>query len=79
MDGDRFRDGEHASSVEVARLAAVRRYGILDTPPDGAFDRVARLAARLFATPIATVTIVDEQRIWFKARHGLDGVTEIPP
>jgi phosphoserine phosphatase RsbU/P len=71
------REREHALGVEAARLAAVRRYGILDTPPDSAFDRVARLAARLFATPIATVTIVDEQRIWFKARHGLDGVTEI--
>ncbi|HEX8862668.1 MAG TPA: GAF domain-containing protein [Actinomycetes bacterium] len=78
MDGDGFRNGEHAAGVEAARLAAVRRYGILDTSPDGAFDRVARLAARLFATPIATVTIVDEQRIWFKARHGLDDVTEIP-
>jgi len=72
------REREHALGVEAARLAAVRRYGILDTPPDSAFDRVARLAARLFATPIATVTIVDEQRIWFKARHGLDGLTEIP-
>jgi hypothetical protein len=47
---------------ENARLAAVRRYDILDTPPDGAFDRVANLAARLFRVPIATVTIVDEDR-----------------
>jgi sigma-B regulation protein RsbU (phosphoserine phosphatase) len=59
-------------------LAAVRRYQILDTPPDGAFDRVAALAVRMYRVPIATVTIVDEDRIWFKARHGLpDGVTEI--
>ncbi|WP_219511419.1 PP2C family protein-serine/threonine phosphatase [Nonomuraea ceibae] len=63
---------------EQARLAAVRRYDILDTPADGAFDRVAALAARLFDTPIATVTIVDEDRIWFKAQQGLpEGVTEI--
>ncbi|MFB9876347.1 PP2C family protein-serine/threonine phosphatase [Planobispora siamensis] len=59
------------SGDEVRRLAAVRRYQILDTPPDGAFDRVAALAARAFDVPMATVTIVDEDRIWFKAQRGL--------
>ncbi|MFI9343987.1 PP2C family protein-serine/threonine phosphatase [Streptomyces sp. NPDC052773] len=63
--------------VEAARIAAVRRYDILDTPPDGAFDRVAAMAARLFDVPVATVTIVDIDRIWFKAAHGLAGVKEI--
>ncbi|MFF1542254.1 PP2C family protein-serine/threonine phosphatase [Streptomyces sp. NPDC058291] len=63
--------------VEAARMAAVRRYDILDTPPDGAFDRVAAMAARLFDVPVATVTIVDSDRIWFKAAHGLEGVQEI--
>jgi len=63
--------------VEAARIAAVRRYDILDTPPDGAFDRVAAMAARLFDVPVATVTIVDTDRIWFKAAHGLEGVKEI--
>jgi anti-anti-sigma factor len=63
---------------EPARLAAVRRYEILDTPPDRAFDRVAGLAARLLASPIATVSIVDAERIWFKARHGLDQRTQTP-
>ncbi|MFG2753740.1 PP2C family protein-serine/threonine phosphatase [Streptomyces xanthophaeus] len=62
---------------ETARMDAVRRYDILDTPPDGAFDRVAAMAARLFKVPVASVTIVDEDRIWFKAAHGLDGVSEI--
>jgi sigma-B regulation protein RsbU (phosphoserine phosphatase) len=57
---------------EEQRLAAVRRYAVLDTPPDGAFDRIAALAARIIGTPIATIAIVDEDRIWFKARHGLD-------
>ncbi|MEZ3183043.1 SpoIIE family protein phosphatase [Streptomyces pimonensis] len=69
-----------ASAVPVAeevRLAAVRRYRILDTPPDGAFDRIASLAARLFDAPMATVAIVDTDRVWFKAAHGLDGITEI--
>jgi sigma-B regulation protein RsbU (phosphoserine phosphatase) len=58
-------------------MDAVRRYDILDTPPDGAFDRVAAMAARLFKVPVASVTIVDEDRIWFKAAHGLEGVSEI--
>ena len=57
---------------EVERLEAVRRYEILDTPPDGAFDRVTRLAARLFEVPISIVSIVDEDRIWFKSHYGLD-------
>ncbi len=62
---------------EAARLSAVRRYAILDTPPDGAFDRICALAARFFDVPVASVTIVDEDRIWFKAIQGLDAV-EIP-
>jgi GAF domain-containing protein len=62
---------------ETARLEAIRRYDILDTPPDGAFDRVTALAAQLFDVPIALVTIVDHDRIWFKSRHGLDGVEQI--
>ncbi|PIB04131.1 MULTISPECIES: SpoIIE family protein phosphatase [Streptomyces] len=62
---------------EARRIAAVRRYDILDTPPDGAFDRIAALAARLFDAPAATVTIVDTDRVWFKAAYGLAGVTQI--
>lgn len=57
---------------EAARLAAIRRYDVLDTPPDGAFERITRLAARLLKTPIAIVSIVDEDRIWFKSKYGLD-------
>lgn len=56
---------------EVDRLAAVRRYNILDTPPDGAFDRITALTARRFGVPIAIISIVDEDRIWFKSHHGL--------
>lgn len=55
---------------EAARMDAVHRYGILDTPPDGAFDRITALAARLFSVPIAIVSIVDHDRIWFKSHHG---------
>lgn len=65
------------ATADALRMAAVRRYDILDTPPDGAFDRVAALAARTFGVPIATVTIVDEDRVWFKACSGLEGVTQV--
>ena len=57
---------------EAARLAAVRRYAILDTPTDGTFDNITSVAARLFEVPIAIVSIVDHDRIWFKSHHGLD-------
>jgi two-component sensor histidine kinase len=58
--------------TELERLAAVRRYTILDTPPDGAFDRITAIAARLLNVPIAIISIVDHDRIWFKSRHGID-------
>lgn len=57
---------------EPERLAALRRYDVLDTPPDGSFDRITQLAAGLFSTPISIVSLVDHDRIWFKAHHGLD-------
>lgn len=57
---------------DVERIAAIRRYAILDTPPDGAFDRITSLAARIFGVPIAIVSVVDHDRIWFKSHHGLD-------
>jgi GAF domain-containing protein len=62
---------------EPERLAAVHRYDILDTPKDGAFDRITRLAAAILDMPIAIVTIVDHDRIWFKSAEGLDGVEQI--
>jgi GAF domain-containing protein len=56
---------------ENERLAAVRRYDILNALPDRAFDRITALAARLLNAPIAIVSIVDHDRIWFKSRHGI--------
>ncbi len=64
------------NGTEAARLEALRRYEILDTPPDGAFDRLTALAARLCDTPMSVVSIVDTDRIWFKSRYGVD-VAEI--
>ena len=57
---------------EQERLAAVKRYDILDTPPDGAFDHITTLAARFFKVPIAIISIVDTDRIWFKSHYGVD-------
>lgn len=58
-------------------MAALRRLGVLDTPDEERFDRITRLAAQLVGTPIALVSLVDEQRQWFKSRVGLDA-TETP-
>lgn len=57
---------------EAERLTALHSYEILDTPPDGAFDRITALAARHFDVPVAIVSLVDQDRIWFKSRHGLE-------
>ena len=62
---------------ERARLATVHRYEVLDTPAEAALDRITTLAARLLRAPIALITIVDGDRIWFKSRHGLPDVTEV--
>jgi PAS domain S-box-containing protein len=57
--------------TEIQRLAALRRYGILDTPEDAAFDRITELAARILQAPIAVVSFVDSERQWFKSHFGL--------
>ncbi len=67
-----------SADVESERLRALHRYAILDTAPDAAFDRIARVAARSLDKPMATITFVDEHRIWFKATYGVEGLTEIP-
>lgn len=62
---------------EEARLAELHRSSILDTEADPAFDRVTRLAAAMFGTPIALVSFVDENRQWFKSCVGVE-ITESP-
>jgi len=57
---------------EGGRLEALRRYSALDTPPEEAFDRITRLAAAHLDVPTVLISLVDETRQWFKARHGLD-------
>ena len=57
---------------EQQRLAALYRYGILDTLPEPQFDRLVALAAQFFDMPMASVTFVDEHRQWFKAKIGVE-------
>jgi PAS domain S-box-containing protein len=57
---------------EIGRIKAVERLGLLDTDPEERFDRVTRLASRVFDVPISLVTIVDTDRQWFKSCVGLD-------
>lgn len=56
---------------EQARLETLRSLSILDTPPEERFDRLTRMAKRLFGVPIALVSLVDENRQWFKSCFGL--------
>src|SRR5665213_1898886 len=67
-----LRPKDLTPAEEAQRLAAVRRYDILDTPPDGSFDRITAIAARQFSVPISIISLVDHDRIWFKSHHGLD-------
>ncbi|MFC0676817.1 diguanylate cyclase [Lysobacter korlensis] len=62
---------------EPARLAALARYAILDTPPEQAFDDIARLAMMVCGTQAAAVALVDRDRAWFKAAIGVDA-RELP-
>lgn len=62
---------------EAVRLASLKDIDLLDTPPEERFDRFTRLAQRSFDVPIALISIVDENRQWFKSRQGLDA-TETP-
>jgi anti-sigma regulatory factor (Ser/Thr protein kinase) len=57
-------------SNETARLAALRQYRILDTEPEQAFDDLTFLASQICRTPIALITLLDEERQWFKSRVG---------
>lgn len=62
---------------ESARLATLRVLQVLDTDPDERFDRITRMARRLFKVPIALISLVDADRQWFKSAQGLD-VRETP-
>lgn len=62
---------------EAERLAALVNYGILDSEFEETFDRVTRIAANVFDTPIALISLLDGTRQWFKSATGL-AVRETP-
>ena len=57
---------------ESIRLAALQNLRILDTPPEDAFDDLVRIASAVCGMPMATISLIDRDRQWFKARLGLD-------
>lgn len=57
---------------EAQRLQSLRALGILDTAPEERFDRLTRIARRFFRVPIALVSLVDADRVWFKSRQGME-------
>jgi len=61
---------------EAVRLAALRKLGILDSPPDEEFDAIVRAASLTCGLPISLISLLDEDRQWFKANEGLAGVTQ---
>jgi diguanylate cyclase (GGDEF)-like protein len=62
---------------ETLRLQTLNALKILDTPQEERFDRVTKLAQRLLDVPVALFSLVDEDRIWFKSRQGLE-TSEMP-
>ncbi|MFD2786995.1 GAF domain-containing DNA-binding protein [Hymenobacter rubripertinctus] len=63
---------------EARRLEALRTYQIMDTPPESSFDDLVKLAAFICDTPISLVSLLDEERQWFKARTGLPWLHSTP-
>jgi len=59
------------SMNDAARLAALQKYAILDTEPEQAFDDLTLLASYVCKTPIALISLIDENRQWFKSKVGI--------
>ncbi len=62
---------------DARRLRTLQRYDVLDTPPESALDDLTRLAAQVCETPIALISLIDQDRQWFKSRVGVTA-TETP-
>ncbi len=72
-----MRDNHLIDSAEAERLRRLAQYEISRTPPEAAFDDIARLAADLFGAPVAYLCITEADCHWFKAKVGID-LAEVP-
>lgn len=61
-----------AQMNEKARLRALEEYAVFDTAPDIDLDRLVELAARMYGTPVAALSLVGKERLYFKSRYGME-------
>jgi hypothetical protein len=65
------------NGTEIARVAVLHEAGILDTPPESAYDAITRLAADFFHVDAVTIGFADQTRLWVKSHCG-HGPDELP-
>ena len=70
---------KQALDSDGARVAALEKYAILDSEPEQAFDDLTQLASYVCNTPIALISLVDEDRQWFKSKIGHSGLRNSSP
>ena len=70
-------DSHLPSSAENKRIDALRSYAILDSLPEQDYDDITQLASEICQTPISLISLIDDQRQWYKWNHGL-GIRETP-
>lgn len=65
-------------NADERRQRAVEALQVLDTPPDPRFDRITSLACTIFGVPVATISLIDKDRTWYKSCIGIPGITDLP-
>ena len=65
-------------SDDNERVATLHSYNILDTPPEWNFDNLVNVVAQCLNMPIAIISLVDKERVFFKARLGLESKEDVP-
>lgn len=60
---------------EKERIAKLKDYSILETPPEKDFDNITSIASYICDTPISLVTFIEEEKQWFKSNHGMEGTS----